>query len=199
MDSEGNGIKRPWPFLRYVKIWHGASHTGFEVRNPGWVIYPPECTSASFFSVFFKMRIRISIFIYFFNLKIMALQNFVVFCQTSTWISRDDEYIHEYIHPCPCEPSSHLPSHLTPRLSEFPEPYSKFSLAIYHIYGNVSFHVTLSIHLILSSPLPMSISLFSMFVSPLLPCKQILQYHFSRFCIYALEYDIYLSDSLHSV
>ena len=38
-------------------------------------------------------------------------------------------------------------------------------------YGNVSFHVTLSIHLTLSSPLPMSISLFSMSVSPLLPCK----------------------------
>ena len=35
----------------------------------------------------------------------------------------------------------------------------------------VSFHVALSIHLTFSSPLPMSISLFSMSVSPLLPCK----------------------------
>ena len=35
----------------------------------------------------------------------------------------------------------------------------------------------------------------------MLPCKQILQYHFSRFCICVLEYNIYLSlsDSLHSV
>ena len=28
-------------------------------------------------------------------------------------------------------------------------------------------------------------------------CKSILQYHFSSFHIYVLEYDIYLSDSLH--
>ena len=40
-----------------------------------------------------------------------------------------------------------------------------------YTYGNVSFHVTLSIHLTLSSPLPMSISVFFMSVSPLLPCK----------------------------
>ena len=33
----------------------------------------------------------------------------------------------------------------------------------------------------------MSISLLSMSVSPLLPCKEILQYHFSRFRIYALS------------
>ena len=46
----------------------------------------------------------------------------------------------------------------------FPETQSKFPLAIYFTYGNVSFHVTLSIHLTLSSPLPMSISLFSTFL-----------------------------------
>ena len=56
--------------------------------------------------------------------------------------------------------------------------FCKFPLAIYFTYGNVSFHVTLSIYLTLfpfispSSPLLlMSISLFSMSVSPLLPCK----------------------------
>ena len=40
---------------------------------------------------------------------------------------------------------------------EFPEPYSKFPLAIYLTYGKVSFRITLSIHLTLFSPLPMSI------------------------------------------
>ena len=110
-------------------------------------------------------------FFFFFNLRIIALWNFVVFCQTSTWIS------HRY----PCIPSLlNLPPISLPisplevdaeRLFEFPKPYSKFPLAIYFTYGNVSFHVTLSIHLTLSSPLPMSISLFSMSVSPLLPCK----------------------------
>ena len=34
--------------------------------------------------------------------------------------------------------------------------YSKFPLAIYFTYGNISCHVTLSIHLTLSSPLPKS-------------------------------------------
>ena len=52
-----------------------------------------------------------------------------------------------------------------------PEPYSKFLSAVYFTYGNVSFHVILTIHLTLSSSLHMSISLFSMSVSPLLPCK----------------------------
>ena len=51
------------------------------------------------------------------------------------------------------------------------ETQSKFPLVIYLTCSNVSFHVTFSIHLTLSSPLPMSISLFCMFVSALLPCK----------------------------
>ena len=41
----------------------------------------------------------------------------------------------------------------------------------YFTYGNVSLHVILSIHLTLSSLIPRSTSLFSMSVSPLLPCK----------------------------
>jgi len=59
------------------------------------------------------------------------------------------------------------PTHTEP-LFEFPETYRKFPLATYFTYGNVNFHVTLSIHLTLSSLLPVSISLFSMSVSPLL-------------------------------
>ena len=60
---------------------------------------------------------------------------------------------------------------LSDLLFEFPEPHGKFPLAIYFTYGNVSFHVALCLHLTLSSSLPMSLSLFSMSVSPLLPCK----------------------------
>ena len=67
---------------------------------------------------------------------------------------------------------SFLPLYIdTEALFEFAEPYSKFPWAIYFIYCNVSFHVTLSIHLTLFSPLSISISLFSMSVSPLLPRK----------------------------
>ena len=44
-------------------------------------------------------------------------------------------------------------------------------MAIYFTSGNVSFHVTFSIHLALSSPLPMSVSLFllSILLLSLLP------------------------------
>ena len=52
---------------------------------------------------------EIAIFLkFFFYWKIIASQNFAVFCQTSTWI------IHRHIHPLPCEPPSHLPPHPTP-------------------------------------------------------------------------------------
>ena len=68
---------------------------------------------------------------------------------------------------CPSHPSRID----TETLFELPEPNSKFSLAIYFTCSNVNFHITLSIHLTLSSSLPISISLFSMFVSPLLLYK----------------------------
>ena len=47
-------------------------------------------------------------------------------------------------------PSPPHPSRLLGSLFEFPESHSKFPLAIYFTYGIVNFHVTLSIHLILS-------------------------------------------------
>ena len=105
------------------------------------------------------------VFIYFFifNLyfywRIIALQNFVVFCQASAWIPAIGIHINPSLLnlppiSCPIPP---LWIDTEPQF-EFPEPYSKFPLAIYFTYGNVSFHVTLSIHLTRSSPLPMSIS-----------------------------------------
>ena len=82
-----------------------------------------------------------------------------------------------YIYPLPFETPYHLPPHSTP-LGWYRAP---IPIGFYFTDGNVSFHITLSIHLTLSSLLSMSISLFSMSVSPLLPYKLILQYHFSRF------------------
>ena len=56
-------------------------------------------------------------------------------------------------------------------------------------------------HLLLHLPPLVSIRLFSTSVSLFLPCKPVQLYHFSRFHIYALIYDICfsLSDLLHSV
>ena len=39
-------------------------------------------------------------------------------------------------------------------------------------------------------PCPLTTSLFSTSASPLLPCKEVHQYHLSRFHIYALIYDV---------
>jgi len=103
--------------------------------------------------------------------RIIAVQNFVVFCQTSAWISCRYTYIPSLLNLPPISLSIPPLSVDTEPLFEFPEPYSKFLLAIYFTYGNINFHLTLSIHLTLSSPLPMSVSLFLMSVSPLLPCK----------------------------
>ena len=60
-----------------------------------------------------------------------------------------------------------LPPYVVTELQfEFPE-----SLAICFTYGNVRFHVTLSIQPSLSSfPYTVFLSLFSMSMSPLLPC-----------------------------
>ena len=118
---------------------------------------------------FFFLRFFLNLFI--FNLRIIALLHFAVFCQTSTWISHRYTYIPSLLNLPPISlPSPPLEVDTEP-LFEFSEPYSKVPLAIYFTYGNVSFHVTLFIHLTLSSLLPMFISLFSMSISPLLPCK----------------------------
>ena len=46
----------------------------------------------------------------FFNWRIIALHNFAVFCQTSTWISHKYAYIPSHLNL----PPSHLPPHSTP-------------------------------------------------------------------------------------
>ena len=99
---------------------------------------------------------------FFFNWSKIALQNFAVFCQTSTWISHRC--------PLPVEPPSYLPPHPTPLgWSRAPVWVSwdiqQIPFGYLFTYGNVSFHVTLPIHLTLSFPLPMSVSLFSLSVS----------------------------------
>ena len=77
-----------------------------------------------------------------------------------------------YIYPLPLE----LPSHLPPHLGWYRAPVW-VSLAVqqipagYFTYGNVSFHVTLSLYITLSSHFPVSTRLLSMSVSPSLPCK----------------------------
>ena len=124
----------------------------FKTRRKNYSVNkkPPVFPHKLFFSLFF-------------NWRIITLQNFVVFYQTSTWIR----------HRCTYVPSLPSPAPSHPRLIQSTwVPWDIQQIPVgYFTDGNVSFHVTLSIHLTLSSPLSVSISLFSMSVSPLLPCK----------------------------
>ena len=67
----------------------------------------------------------------------------------------------------------------------FPVSYSKSPLAIYFTYGNVYVSMLLSQIILLLSPslCPKAFSLCLQ--SPLLPCRQVHQYHLPRFHIYA--------------
>ena len=76
-------------------------------------------------------------------------------------------FFSSYPSPSPSHPSKLIQS----TCLSFLRHRANSLLAIYFTYGNVSLHVTLFIYLTLSSPFPMSISLFSMSVFPLLPCR----------------------------
>ena len=103
--------------------------------------------------------------------RIIALQNFAVSCQTSKWITIGLHISPSLLNLPPISfPIPPLQDDTDP-LFQFSEPNSKLPLTIHFTYGRVRFLVTLSIHLTLSFPLPMSISLFLMSVSPLLSCK----------------------------
>ena len=79
--------------------------------------------------------------------------------------------------------------------------YSRFLLVICFIQISVYMSIPIS-QFIPPHHFPplVSIRLFSISVSPFLPCKPVHLYHFSRFHIYVLIYDICfsLSDLLHS-
>ena len=83
-------------------------------------------------------------FFFFFNWRIIALQNFI-FCQTSTWIS------HRYT-SSPSHPSRFIQNSC---LSFLSHTANSHWLSVYFTYDNVSFCVTLSIYLTLSTPLAM--------------------------------------------
>ena len=84
--------------------------------------------------------------------------------------------------------------HQAPRkAAELPVLCSSFPLAICFTYGNVYISLQLSRFIPPSLSPTGSISLFFMSKSLFLPCKQVDQYHFSRFHIYALIYNICFS------
>ena len=86
----------------------------------------------------------------------------VIFCQTPAWISHRYTYVPSLPSSCLSNPCRLLGAPLwVPWVSQ----QICIGSLLYFIYGNVSFHVTLSIHLALSF-LPSPLHLFSMSVSP---------------------------------
>ena len=106
-----------------------------------------------------QMGLEHTVFFFFlFNLLFLLKDNcFKEFCYFLSNLNMNQPYV--YIYPLLYEPLAHLPSHPTP-LGLYRAPVwvswaiQQIPMAIYFTYGNVSFHVTLSIHLTLSSPLP---------------------------------------------
>ena len=133
-----------------------------------------------------------------FNWKIIALQNFVVFCHTSTRISHRYTHVSSLPSPSPHHPSAcwWAPIWVPWVIQQMPIGYLFYTwyckfLCYYLPYISPS----------PSSPPILSIDLFSMSVSPLLPWKWIHQCQPFRFHIYVSVYNIYisLSDLLQSV
>ena len=90
---------------------------------------------------------------------------------------------------------------ITESQTGLPVLHSNSSPAIHFTYDHVYMLMLVSPFIPLFPSLTVFTSLFSTSVSPFLPCKQVHQYHLSRFHIYAFRYDICfsLSDLLLSV
>ena len=135
-----------------------------------------------------------SLFIFFFNnyiyLSLIDLHYRFDFYYTSTRINHISTRINHRCTfvcsllklPFTSHPFSFLQVITEPQF-ECTESYRKFPLAIYLTYVCVYASMPLSPFFSSSPsyPLPLSISLFSMSASPLLPCKQAHQYHLYRF------------------
>ena len=119
-----------------------------------------------------------------------ALQYWFYFCHTSTWIN------HRYIYvPSPLESLSHLLPILTPLgycRAPVWVPWVIQKISICYLFKYVIVYASMLLCPFIlsspSSPQPLSISLVSMSASPSLLCKQVHQYHPSRFHIYVLIY-----------
>lgn len=103
--------------------------------------------------------LKMCFFNLFFNWKKIALQCWVGFCHTTTWISYDFIYIKSYTHThthCPSWSSFPLSHPTFSRSSEchagLPMSQSSFSLAICFTYDSICVYATFSIHPTLSFP-----------------------------------------------
>ena len=139
-------------------LWVNVDYT--HISLPTKLKYVPVKVDSHFlffFNLFFYLRI-ILYRIFLFSVKLQHASAIGVHISLPFWTSFSS-----------AAPSHPLGWYLAPVWVSW--AIQQILVAIYLTCGNVSFHITIFIHLTLSSLLPMSISLFSMSVSPLLPCK----------------------------
>ena len=97
------GLYSPWNFPDHYPGVDSPSHSSGPNQPRNWTRV--SCMAGRFFFFFFIL------FNLFFNWRIIALQNCVVFCQTSTWIGHRYTHIPSLLNLPPITPTSH-PSRL---------------------------------------------------------------------------------------
>ena len=119
------------------------------------------------------------------NCRIISLEGCVGFCCIITWISCKYTYVPSLLNLSPCPHPIPLSHHRI--LSLAPCVILQFLIS-YFTHSIVYVLMLLSQFIPLSPSPAVSISLFSMSVSPFLPCKWVYQYSFYRSYIYIYIY-----------
>ena len=115
------------------------------------------------------------------------------FYRATKWISYMNKYISS-LSSLPATPRSPSSQVIPENWAEIPVLYSSSPLAMAHTAGYrcQCCSLSLSQSLLTLQPCPMSTSPFSRSTSVFLPCKEVHQYHFSRFYIYTHIYAVIL-------
>ena len=182
-----------FPGLKWIlHVLQNSERTMHRGKCRQWVLF---CKDGPSILEFFKYS-------FIFNWLMIDLQYWFGFCHKSTWINN------RYIWSLSPESPAHLLPILTPLgyyRGRVWAPYVIQQIPIGCLFTYISVYASMLLSPFISpsfsSSPHLSISLFSMFASPLLLCKQICQYHLPRFHVFALIYNICfsLSDLHHSV
>ena len=147
--------------IKFKHTWHSETYRKLWLLSvPSTVVCWCKLAVTHWFHCFF-------FFMFFFSFFFLLKDNcFTEFCCFLSNLNTNQPLVH--IYPLPFEPPSHHPPNPTPL--DWYRALVWVSWAVHQIpigylltYGSVSFRVTLSIHLTLSSPLPVSISGFIVF------------------------------------
>ena len=135
---------------------------------------------------------------FFFNTSLLEYNCFTMLCQFLLYNKVNQLYA--YIYPqipslLSLPPTLPIPplQVVTKHRADLSVLCSCFPLAIYFKFGSVYISMQLSHYIPASPSLPVSPCPFSTSASLFLPYDKVHQYHFSRFHIYALGYDICFS------